>query len=123
MEFLQKDLETMLEGISLFNQGKYWECHEELEHHWLSENENQRFVYWAIIQVAVSLYHFTGGNIVGAKRMIAKAGEKFRKVEEFGLESQVLIEKTNWINLKKKVYNVINDPSELEFQNLLKIKI
>ena len=53
--FDQTHLAIMEQGIYLFNAQKYWECHEELEHHWLEEPGPIRNVYWAVIQVAASM--------------------------------------------------------------------
>ena len=45
---------------------KYWECHEELEHHWLEDaGDNARLIYWAVIQVAAAMYHFRDDNLKG----------------------------------------------------------
>lgn len=50
-QFTKEHLCDVRKGVVLFNQQKYWECHEELEHHWLeSRGDNARLVYWAVIK-------------------------------------------------------------------------
>ena len=36
-QFTPEHFEKMKKGVQLFNEQKYWECHEELEHHWLED--------------------------------------------------------------------------------------
>ena len=57
-QFSLSELEKMSEAVRLFNAQKYWECHEELEHHWLEEPGPLRNVYWAVIQVAAAMIHY-----------------------------------------------------------------
>lgn len=72
-------LRTIRHGIELFNAQKYWECHEELENAWIEDPTSSRHITWAIIQVAVALYHYQRGNLIGAKSMLRKAKEKLDK--------------------------------------------
>ena len=63
-KFRKKHLEEIFKGIKLYNQGKYWECHEDLEEYWLERaHDPVRYIYWVIIQVAVSIYHLEGNNV------------------------------------------------------------
>jgi predicted metal-dependent hydrolase len=55
-----------LEGLRLFNAGKYFECHEELELAWREEKEEIRDLYQGILQVAVTYLHMRRGNYKGA---------------------------------------------------------
>ena len=76
--FNESEIPVIKEGIRLFNDEMYWECHEELEHHWIELNPNPvRYVYWAVLQVAVCLYHVREENILGAQGLLKKAKEKW----------------------------------------------
>ncbi len=59
-------------GIALFNQGAYFEAHEELELAWGAENGPMREVYRGILQVAVAYLHITRQNYRGALKMFLR---------------------------------------------------
>ncbi len=107
--FKREHLDLMREAILLFNAQKYWECHEELEHHWLEEPGNVRNVYWAVIQVAAAMIHYRDKNIVGAKGLIKKAREKFLRVEKFQIENDLLKTNLDWMELKKLAFEIKDD--------------
>ena len=76
-QFTKEHLEAIKEGILLFNDQAYYECHEALEDLWLSDvGDNARLVYWAIIQVAAAMIHFREDNVIGARGLIKKAKDK-----------------------------------------------
>ncbi|MEM9554422.1 MAG: DUF309 domain-containing protein [Acidobacteriota bacterium] len=47
----------ILEGIELFNTGRYYECHEAWETVWRSTTPEPRDLFQGLIQVGVGLYH------------------------------------------------------------------
>lgn len=104
--FSKEDLLKMTKGVELFNQGKYWECHEEVEDLWLEEASPVRNVYWALIQIATSLYHYEGNNEVGAIDMMYKAKEKVVMVEKSHAESDILNKFLSWKRLKKIILSM-----------------
>jgi predicted metal-dependent hydrolase len=58
-----------LAGISLFNDGDYFEAHEVWEGLWAeSHGEERRFIQ-GLIQAAVGLCHFSNGNLGGAVKL------------------------------------------------------
>lgn len=102
-QFTEEHLKKMEEGIHLFNEQKYWECHESLEEIWLEDRvDNARYIYWAVIQVAAVCIHTRDGKILGAQGMLAKAKEKFRKARELGVLTKE-VEKLNWKELEAMV--------------------
>ena len=62
-----------IEGIRLFNAGKFFDAHEELEAAWRAEKEDVRNLYQGIIQVAVCYLHITRGNYDGAVKMYGRS--------------------------------------------------
>lgn len=116
------NLELMSKGIELFNAQKYWECHEELEHHWLEEPGNIRNIYWAVIQVAAAMIHFREGNLIGASGLITKAKQKIDRVEKMELENKLLNENLDWFVLKKLVRNVPDQPELSDFKLLFEFR-
>lgn len=121
-QFEQSHFELIAEGIRLFNAQKYWECHEELEHHWLEEAGPLRNVYWAIIQIAAAMIHFRDGNIVGARGLHYKALEKFERCEKFAVESPVLEKYLSWSELKALARAVPKEPVLKDFEALFEFR-
>lgn len=54
------------EGIRLFNEGRYYEAHEEIEHEWHAEPRPIRRLYQGILQIGVGFHHARNGNHRGA---------------------------------------------------------
>lgn len=121
-QFDQTHLQIIAEGIRLFNAQKYWECHEELEHHWLEDPGPIRNVYWAVIQVAASMIHYRNDNIIGALGLLKKAKQKFDRCEQFGIESKLLEENLSWTVLKKMVREVPDDAELPAFSKLYEFR-
>jgi predicted metal-dependent hydrolase len=65
-----------LEGIGLFNRGEYFDAHEVWEDLWKDCPAADRRFYQALIQAAVSIYHFERGNHQGAARL-AGSGKRY----------------------------------------------
>lgn len=120
--FNSTHLEIIKEGIRLFNNQMYWECHEELEHHWLEEPGPIRNVYWAVIQVAAAMIHYRESNLVGARGLIFKAKQKFDRCESFHVESPLMEKYLSWLVLKKMVRAVPSEPELLDFKNLFEFR-
>jgi len=57
------------EGISLFNMGEFFACHDVLEDFWGELTCPEKPLFQGLIQAAVALYHFEEGNLGGARRM------------------------------------------------------
>jgi predicted metal-dependent hydrolase len=60
-------------GILLFNQGKYFEAHEELEAAWKDERGPVRQLYQGILEVAVTYLHISRGNYDGAIKVYGRS--------------------------------------------------
>jgi uncharacterized protein len=122
-EFTESHYSKLKEGIKLYNEEKYWECHEELEDHWMEDSSDPvRYVYWAIIQVATSLYHFRDNNLNGTIGMLKKAQEKFQFIEEKKIENELLIKKLDWLIFKELVFKISNDKDSEKILQLYKFK-
>lgn len=62
-----------IEGIELFNAGKFFDAHEELELAWKEETGEIRDLYRGILQVAVTYLHITRGNYDGAVKVYGRS--------------------------------------------------
>ncbi|MCL4530694.1 MAG: DUF309 domain-containing protein [Chloroflexi bacterium] len=61
------------EGLILFNEGKYFEAHEELETAWKGEKGKIRELYQGILQAGVTYLHITRGNYPGAIKVYGRS--------------------------------------------------
>lgn len=117
-QFTPEHLKKMEEGIHLFNQQLYWECHESLEEIWLADRgDNARYIYWAVIQVAAVCIHTRDKKILGAQGMLAKAKEKFTKARELNVLTKE-VERLNWDELERMV-RAIPDGTQSKLEDFL----
>jgi uncharacterized protein len=65
--------ELVVRGLELFNQGAYFEAHEELELAWRAEHAPVRELYRGVLQVAVAYLHIQRGNYRGAVKMFLRS--------------------------------------------------
>jgi predicted metal-dependent hydrolase len=56
-------------GITLFNKGRYFEAHEELEAAWKQESGMIRELYQGILEAGVTYLHISRGNYAGAVKV------------------------------------------------------
>lgn len=58
------------EGIRLFNQREFFDCHDVFEDLWTELTGPERPFFQGLIHAAVALFHFEGGNLGGARKMV-----------------------------------------------------
>jgi len=122
-QFTPEHVQTIRKGIELYNAGKFWECHEELEDHWLEDTmDNARNVYWAVIQAAACLYHYENKNLAGARGLILKAKEKLLRCEKLKSETPLVYKFLSWEIFKSIIRKIPNDPSIEDFFELYQFK-
>jgi predicted metal-dependent hydrolase len=68
--------EHFTEGIELFNQGRFFECHEAWEQAWLRSTGAEKLFYQGLIQAAVAILHARRGNLSGSRTLWSKASDK-----------------------------------------------
>jgi uncharacterized protein len=64
------------EGIDLFNEGRFFECHEAWEEIWKRSDGELKLFYQGLIQAAVAILHAQRGNLEGARSLYEKASAK-----------------------------------------------
>ena len=64
------------EGIELFNEGEYFECHEVLEEIWRAELDPVRALYQGILQIGVAFHHLRRDNWRGAVKLLDGGTDK-----------------------------------------------
>lgn len=62
--------EGVREGISLFNERRFYEQHEVIEAEWHAERGEIRALYQGILQIGVGFYHALNGNHRGAVALL-----------------------------------------------------
>ena len=62
-----------IEGIQLFNQGRYWDAHEALEAAWIDEIGLARQLYKGILQAGVMYLQIERKNFIGMAKMYERA--------------------------------------------------
>jgi uncharacterized protein len=67
-----------LAGIQFFNAHDFFEAHDVWEDLWADSNGDSRRFYQGLIQAAVALFHFTGGNLGGALKLFRSSREYMR---------------------------------------------
>lgn len=65
-----------LEGIRLFNEREFFECHDVIEELWTDTVGEERRFLQGLIQAAVGLFHFGNDNLGGARKMYLAAVDK-----------------------------------------------
>ncbi len=75
------------QGIDLFNQGRFFECHEAWEEIWKRSDGEAKLFYQGLIQAAVAILHVERGNLEGARSIYQKASAKLDSIphEHMGL--------------------------------------
>lgn len=65
--------ELAIKGFELFNQGEYFESHEELEFAWNEDDTPGRELYRGVLQIAVAYLQIQRKNYRGAYKMFLRA--------------------------------------------------
>jgi predicted metal-dependent hydrolase len=82
--------EKYLEGIRLFNEQDFFECHEVLEELWSETLGDEKKFYQGLIQAAVALFHFGNENLGGARKLYESSRLNLERYGSFyqGLDLQ-----------------------------------
>lgn len=67
------DTDQYREGIRLFNEEEFFECHDVLEELWAETDGPEKKFIQGLIQAAISLFHFGNENFGGAKKLYITA--------------------------------------------------
>ena len=80
-------------GIDLFNEGRFYEAHEAIEHEWHAERGPIRRLYQGILQIGVGFHHALNGNHRGAILLLTDGIDKTAAFTPrcLGLETGALV--------------------------------
>ena len=73
--------ERFKKGHTYFDEGKYFEAHEEWESIWMELSGEERAFIQGLIQISVALYHATRENWKGTRKLFASALDYLKKGE------------------------------------------
>jgi len=79
--FDAESAELIGRGISQFNSGMFFECHDTLEEVWQGTRGEARDFLQGLIQVSVGFYHLCNGNLAGAGSQLEKG---LSRLEQYG---------------------------------------
>lgn len=68
------------EGVRLFNEGRFFECHEVWELLWKQSSGADKLFYQGMIQAAAALLHAERGELGGARSTWAKSRTKLERL-------------------------------------------
>lgn len=100
-----------IEGMKLFNQGRFFDAHEELEAAWREETGKIRELYQGILQVTVTYLHITRGNYDGAVKVYGRSMRWLRDWPDICRGVQVG-------QFRKDAENVIQEVQRLGVENI-----
>lgn len=64
--------DTFLDALNLFNSQKWYEAHDAFEDIWNTLDGDKRQIIQGILQVAVSQFHLSKGNLNGATILLGE---------------------------------------------------
>ncbi len=70
------------QGITQFNDGAFYDCHDTIEALWMVANEPDRTFYQGILQVAVALHHLSNLNWRGAAILLGEGLNRLTKYDD-----------------------------------------
>jgi predicted metal-dependent hydrolase len=75
----EEEWRALAKGVSEFNSGLFFECHDTLEEMWGGIRGPARDFFQGLIQVSVAYYHLGNGNAAGAESMMRRALTRFER--------------------------------------------
>lgn len=73
--------ELLQKGITEFNQGEFYACHDTLEAIWMEAEYDEKPFYQGILQIAVAFYHLGNLNWRGGAILLGEGLGRLRKFE------------------------------------------
>jgi hypothetical protein len=71
---------AILRAFGEFNRGEWYDCHETLEDLWVGSEDEPRWFYQGMLQIAIALLHWRNGNYGGATSLLASGCDYLRRV-------------------------------------------
>lgn len=113
--------EALKEGVSLFNSGHYFECHEVLEEVWLEEKGRDKLFLQGIIKAAAAFHHYKKGTYRGMLNLLRAAIQILSsfKPAHRGIELQGFVRALNeWLPQARELLDGVNPGQEVVLPRL-----
>ncbi|MBX7148495.1 DUF309 domain-containing protein [bacterium] len=120
MDLSPDDKRHFLEGISLFNRGKYYEAHEEIEHIWLKNKTDSKLFLQALIIFAGAFCHIQKKRHAPAAKAFQKVVLKLKRYPTpyFGIDLTLIRKNAQeWMTYLKKVREMPSFPQIINAEN------
>ena len=101
---------SLIEAINLFNNKKWYEAHDAFEDIWNTLNGDERQIIQGILQVSVSQFHLSKGNLNGATILL---GEGLGRIKTRTNNNNL------GINLELFCYSLENLLRKLQYKEIL----
>jgi hypothetical protein len=75
--------EALIEGVQLFNEERFWECHEALEQAWHPSTGVERDAIQSIILTAAALVHYQKGEEETCLSILRRARDKMTSAKNY----------------------------------------
>lgn len=99
-------MREIVEGIELFNSGRYFEAHEEWEKPWLKapKGSAEKLFIQGLIMLAGALDHYVKGEYAGTAKLIGKGLSRLKEHASvsMGIDTEDLLGQVNSFNEKFK---------------------
>tara|TARA_Y100000766_G_C18862897_1_gene584162 strand:+ start:507 stop:878 length:372 start_codon:yes stop_codon:yes gene_type:complete len=102
--------DSLIEAINLFNNKKWYEAHDAFEDIWNTLNGDERQIIQGILQVSVSQFHLSKGNLNGATILL---GEGLGRIKTRTNNDNL------GINLELFCYSLENLLRKLQYKEIL----
>jgi len=102
--------DSLFEAIHLFNSKKWYEAHDAFEDIWNTLNGDERQIIQGILQVSVSQFHLSKGNLNGATILL---GEGLGRIKTRTNNDNL------GINLELFCYSLENLLRKLQYKEIL----
>jgi len=119
-EYQNNFIDSLYFAVDLFNKKKWYEAHDAFEDIWNTLDGDERQVIQGILQVSVSQFHLSKGNLNGATILLGEGLGRIRKrtYVDIGIDLESfckLLENT----LKRLHYKETLDENDIPFLKIL----
>lgn len=111
----------LIEGLTLFNEQKFYEAHEAIEEIWLHWKGNEKFFLQGLIQLAASFHHFSKRKNKESMIAFYRAKLKLMKFSNFyfGIKIKKIIRESEFFFTQHtKIKEKLSDPSLIKFPRI-----
>lgn len=100
-------LVILIESVRLFNKGKFFQAHEQLEELWKSYDSKDRCYYQALIQLMVTCHLLSENRVEGAIKVTKRAANNLK-----GYSNHIAA--IDMVRLLKDVYEILEIATDCE---------